>query len=231
VNVNDTHYQELLAQLLPKQALLAHEYLVDLNAKQAALRAGYKAESAHAQGCTLLKHPKVAAAIAEGKRLRALRTQISADAVVAELAKIGFADMRKFVEWGPDGVKMRRREELDDQSAAAIAEVSQTVFKGATTVKFKLHSKVSALELLGRHLGVFKDHSLNVNVRGEVKAQHSHEHQHHVSIDLDPYRDAVRTFIEAALDGGGSPEVLQDGAFELVDQGEAQPETGSLPPV
>lgn len=107
---------------------------------------------------------------------RSERTDITADRVLKELAKIGFADIRKAVKWqsamiteedNPDGgdiaviktvvtntVQMVASDELDDETAAAIAEVSQNATGG---VKIKLHDKRAALVDIGRHLGMFKD--------------------------------------------------------------------------
>ena len=87
--------------------------------------------------------------------------------MLEELAKIGFADIRKAVQWGkglavPDetgemrvanGVAMIDSSELDDQTAAAIAEVAQT----RDGIKIKFHDKRAALMDIGRHLGMFKE--------------------------------------------------------------------------
>lgn len=89
-----------MTKLTPKQARFVEEYLVDLNATQAAIRAGYSARTAHSQGQRLLKHVEVAASVAAGQQDRSGRTEITADRVLQELAKIGFADIRKAVKWG-----------------------------------------------------------------------------------------------------------------------------------
>jgi phage terminase small subunit len=163
-------------ELTPKQRAFVREYLIDLNATQAAIRAGYAEVSASAEGSRLLGNVKVAAAVEAAMKSRAERTDITADRVLKELAKIGFADIRKAVKWqsamiteedNPDGgdiaviktvvtntVQMVASEELDDETAAAIAEVSQNATGG---VKIKLHDKRAALVDIGRHLGMFKD--------------------------------------------------------------------------
>ena len=157
--------------LTPKQRRFVEEYLVALNATQAAIRAGYSSHTAGQQGERLLKNVEIASAVAEAQHARSLRTGITADRVLAELARIGFADIRKAVRWrsnvtavGVDPetdapqyrafneVEIVNSAEIDSDTAAAIAEVSQTR-EGSLKVKF--HDKRGALELLGKHLGLF----------------------------------------------------------------------------
>lgn len=153
-----------------KQARFAQEYLIDLNATQAAIRAGYSAKTAGQQGFDLLKNPEIEAAVAKGIAERSKRVEISADRVLQELAKIAFVDIRKAVRWGrspvdeaskkasPNGlgmypVELVPSDEIDDDTAAAVSEVSLT----ETGIKIKLHDKRGALVDLGKHLGLFVD--------------------------------------------------------------------------
>src|SRR5438552_3998220 len=156
-----------MSALTPKQARFVEEYLIDLNANQAAIRAGYSAKTANEQGARLLAKASVSGPISEALKARSERTLLTADHVLEELAKIGFADIRKAVQWGkglavPDetgemrianGVAMIDSSELDDQTAAAIAEVAQT----RDGIKIKFHDKRAALMDIGRHLGMFKE--------------------------------------------------------------------------
>ncbi|EGW50294.1 hypothetical protein HMPREF1022_02667 [Desulfovibrio sp. 6_1_46AFAA] len=144
-------------KLTDKQAAFVAEYLVDLNATQAAIRAGYSERTAYRIGAELLQKTSVAEAIAAGQAKRAQRVEITADRVVAELAKIAFADPRDLMEWGPDGVKLKASADLTEEQAASVAEVSETTTKDGGSLKLKKHDKVKALELLGRHMGMFKD--------------------------------------------------------------------------
>lgn len=139
--------------MTPQQAQFVAEYLIDFNATQAALRAGYSPKSAHAQGHRLLKDAEVSKAIEEGMEARMRRTLVSQDRVVAELAKIAFADPRDVMTWGPDGVRFKDSEEMDAASASIVAEVSET----KDGMKVKLHDKQAALTALARHLGMFID--------------------------------------------------------------------------
>lgn len=168
--------------LTPKQAAFVREYLVDLNATQAAIRAGYSAKTAASIGEENLRKPEIKAAIEAAMAERAKRTEVTADRVVQELAKIGFSDIRRLVQWenvvlDSDAggqveeeqedqahggalkrarkvtlVQLRGSDEIDDDAAAAVSEISQT----AQGVKVKLHDKRAALVDLGRHLGLFK---------------------------------------------------------------------------
>lgn len=151
--------------LTAKRVRFVDEYLIDLNATQAAIRAGYSAKTAGQIGDELLKKPEIVAALQSAMQARSNRTEITQDRVIAELAKIGFADIRKAVRWG-DGIVVRNEfgtpevvndvaligsEQIDDDTAAAIAEICQT----AQGVKIKLHDKRAALIDIGKHLGLF----------------------------------------------------------------------------
>lgn len=137
--------------LTPKRRRFVEEYLVDLNATQAARRAGYSPRSARSHGPRLLRDPAVAAAIAEAQAARAERTKVTADAVVRELAKVAFGDPRRLFAWGPKGVVLRDSAELTDAEAALVSEVSE---RGGTR-RVKLYCKLTALTALARHLGLF----------------------------------------------------------------------------
>lgn len=153
-----------VAGLTPKQARFVDEYLVDLNATQAAIRAGYSAKTAEWIGPQLLGKTHVAEAVAERMKARSERTEITQDRVLAELAKIAFADQRAVMEWGPNGVRLRDSTLLSDDEAAIVSEVSESVTASGGTLKLKTHDKVGALKLLGEHLGMFKQ---KVEVTGE----------------------------------------------------------------
>ena len=157
--------------LTPKKRAFAQEYLIDLNATQAAVRAGYSKKTANEQGARLLADVSVRTLIEEAMKARAERTQITQDMVLNELAKIGFADIRKGGTRGGTepraqtrqdgetlvepyhGLQLGAAEKVDDSTAAAIAEISQ----GKEGLKVKFHDKKGALVDIGRHLGMFRD--------------------------------------------------------------------------
>jgi phage terminase small subunit len=151
------------SSLSAKQARFVEEYLIDLNATQAAIRAGYSEKGATVRGSELLANRKVADAIAAAQGKRSKRTEITQDRVLRELARIGFSDIRKAVSWGStpeaiiDGqaiypVELNPSAEIDDDTACAISEVALT----AQGVRLKMHDKLSALEKIGKHLGMFE---------------------------------------------------------------------------
>lgn len=143
--------------LTPKQKRFVEEYLVDLNATQAATRAGYSGKTARQMGAENLSKPDIQAALRDAMEARSRRTEVTADAVISELAAIAFANMSDYLDWGPNGVALRGKAELTRNQCAALAEISETLTKSGATRRIKLYDKISALEKLGRHLGLFRD--------------------------------------------------------------------------
>jgi phage terminase small subunit len=145
-------------KLTPKQRRFVEEYLIDLNATQAAVRAGYSEKTAYTIGQKLTKKDEaINAAIDAALAERSARTGVTADRILKELARIAFSDPRAVFSWGPGGVSLRDSGELTDDEAAIVAEVSETRSENGGSVKARLCDKVKALELLGRHLGMFTD--------------------------------------------------------------------------
>lgn len=148
----------------PKHALFVAEYMVDLDAKNAAIRAGWAPSTAERVGWELLhKNQKTSAAIREALDARQVRVGITADKVVLELANIAFGKPTSVMTWGPGGVIIKDSESLAPEEAALVSEVSETkpTEKGGGSLKLKTHDKMKALELLGRHLGIFQDQTIN----------------------------------------------------------------------
>lgn len=133
----------------PKQALFVKEYLIDLNAKQAAIRAGYSERSAESQASRLLRNAKVKAAIEKATGKVAAKLDITHEQICEELARIGFSDIGAFVNFGPDGIEIKDSSEVDTK---CLAEVSETKTEKGGSVRFKLHSKVEALTELDDRL-------------------------------------------------------------------------------
>lgn len=155
-------------ELTPKQDRFVQEYLIDLNATQAAIRAGYSARTAEWQGPQLLGKPHVAKAIQASMRRREARTEITQDRVLKEVARLAFLDIRKAFD--ADG-NLKPLHELDDDTAAAIAGMDVTEMKGmdgslSVLKKVKLSDKKGALELLMRHMGMLND---KVKLQGDAE--------------------------------------------------------------
>ena len=137
-----------------RQRSFVNEYLRDLNATQAAIRAGYSARSADKIGHQLLGNTRISEAIHAAMQQREKRTQITADRVLEEIAAVAFAHMGQFAKWGGQSVTLTDSAEVDPR---AVAEVKQTVNQFGSNVGIKLHDKLAALEKLGKHLGMWKD--------------------------------------------------------------------------
>ena len=145
-----------MKKLTPKQQRFVAEYLIDMNATQAAIRAGYSEKTAQEIGAQNLSKLMVATAIAEAQAARSERTEITQDRVLKEYARIAFSDMRAFAKWGPDGVSLIESDQLPEDAALCVAEVTETTTQHGGSIKFKLHDKRAALDSLAKHLGMFQ---------------------------------------------------------------------------
>lgn len=137
--------------------LFVKEYLIDLNATAAAKRAGYSPKTAHSSGQRLLKHVEVAAAINKAMKERADRVEITGDRVLQELASVAFLRITDVVEWDDSGrATFKSSDKLLSIAKAGISEIQEKMTAdGTRTVSLKLHNKLTALESLGKHLGLF----------------------------------------------------------------------------
>lgn len=146
--------------MTPKQEQFCREYLIDLNATQAAIRAGYSKKTANPTASRLLAKANIQARIAELKRDREVRTEINADWVLTRLAKIANFDIRKLFD--PDG-NLIPVHKLDADTAFALGGIDVTELAGSDDVppallkKFKSVDKKGALELLGKHLAMWTE--------------------------------------------------------------------------
>lgn len=140
-----------------KQKRFVEEYLIDLNATQAAIRAGYKAgntQRASEIGSELLQKTPVLEAIQKAMAERSKRTGVNADRVVQELAKIAFVNAIDVID--PDTATVK--EDASGNDTAAIQSVKVKTFgEDGVEREIKMADKLKALELLGKHMGMFKD--------------------------------------------------------------------------
>jgi len=155
----------------PKQLAFVREYLVDLNATQAAIRAGYSKKTARSVGAENLTKPDIKAAVAIEMDKRSARTGITADRVLKELASIGFADTTLAISIKRGSVKITDTEKLDDDTRRAISEIRQTTSTTGGSIGIKFHDKKGALELLGKHLGIFKDDADEKDAPSPIKVE------------------------------------------------------------
>uniref|UniRef100_UPI003FEE3DAB terminase small subunit n=1 Tax=Lachnospira eligens TaxID=39485 RepID=UPI003FEE3DAB len=163
--------------LTPKQKKFSDEYLIDLNATQAAIRAGYSEKTAYSIGIENLRKPEIKKYIEKRQKELSRSTDITQERVIKELALIAFSnatDYARVVEkkmkievngvlvdaLDEDGNPIMYRtvepvltEELTDDQKRVLAVIK----KGRDGLEVRPCSKEKALELLGRHLGMFKD--------------------------------------------------------------------------
>jgi phage terminase small subunit len=152
-------------ELTPKQEMFCKEYLIDLNAAQAAIRAGYSVFAAKEIGCENLTKPNIRAYIDKALAERSKRTGINQDRVVRELARIALVNPLDVIDTLNATV---RDDALDDDTAAILSvrvKITPTREGEIVEREVKMADKIKALELLGRHMGMFTD---NVNHTGAV---------------------------------------------------------------
>ena len=149
-------------QLSDQRQRFVDEYLIDLNGTQAAIRAGYSVKTAQEQSSRLLSNVMVQEAISKAMAARSRRTGVNQDRVVLELAKLAFVKMTDVVD--SNG---RIREDATDDDLSCIESIkykeSDNEFGGSVEREVKIGSKLKALELLGKHLGMWND---KIDVKG-----------------------------------------------------------------
>ncbi len=158
-------------KLTPKQRMFVSEYLVDLNATQAAIRAGYSTRTANEQGARLLAKSGVQQAIQAKQEKRVAKLDISAERLDQEAARLALFDIRKL--YRADGTLIPITE-LDEDTARAITGIETQIIgnedDGYSTIrKYKTASKEKGLELLYRRLGLLKDGAtIGISVNTQV---------------------------------------------------------------
>lgn len=150
-------------KLTPKEEKFCNEYVIDCNAKQAAIRAGYSKKTAKQIGSENLSKPVVKNMIRDKQFAIRVKSQITAEMVIEGLAKVAFADMRGIATWNGSSFLLKSSEEITDEQALMISEISPTQFG----LKVKLNDRVAALEKLGKHLGILTE-NLNVTHKNPI---------------------------------------------------------------
>ncbi len=188
-----------MSELTTKQERFVQEYLVDSNATQAAIRAGYSAKTASSQGERLLRNVEVSAAVAAGRQVLDQRREITSDETLRQLGRVGWGDLRK--AFAADG-RLLRPHEWDDDTAAFISSVevvTKNLGEGEVehVTKIRTSDRVAALANVARSLGMFKD-SMLVNHVGVVFLSPQWQAvQGAILRALDPYPDARAAVLKA----------------------------------
>lgn len=153
-----------MAKLTLKQQRFVDEYLIDLNATQASIRAGYSVKTAKEQGSQNLTKLNIQQAISEKMAERSRRTGVNQDRIVLELAKIAFVKMTDIVD---NQGKIKSTATEDDLACIESMKYKESESETGSSVEreVKISPKLKALELLGKHLGMWNDRmDVNVNI-------------------------------------------------------------------
>lgn len=158
-----------MAKLTDKQQRFVDEYLIDLNATQAAIRAGYSTKYADREGYKLVENSRVSEAISRKMAARSRRTGVNQDRVVIELAKIAFVNISDLVDTDTATIlPTARKEDLACIESVKYKQMPTKSGDMGVEREVKIASKLKALELLGKHLGMWSD-KFNVTVEKSEK--------------------------------------------------------------
>jgi phage terminase small subunit len=161
-------------ELTAKQKLFVAEYLVDLNATQAYIRAGYSPKAANECAARLLANASIQRLVSEKLQVRTEKLEITGERVLSELAHMGFANMLDYIRPTEDGAALVDLSQLTREQAKAIQELTVDSYvegsgdaaRQVKRVRFKLADKRGSLELLGKNLKLFTDkheHDFNLD--------------------------------------------------------------------
>lgn len=157
-----------MANLTIKQQVFVDEYLVDLNATQAAIRAGYSPKFANTNANKLLQNTTIKNELSKAMAERSKRTGINQDRIIYELARIALLNPTDVINM--DEATIRGDANRDDTAAISSVKVKiiPTLDGNIVEREVKTYDKLKALELLGKHQGMWKD---NININAEVAVQ------------------------------------------------------------
>lgn len=156
-----------------KHETFCQEYMIDLNGARAYRRTYGKVKGARVSASKLLSKANVAGRIVELKARRSKKLEITQDMVLRELAILAFSDFRdygqiineyitanKVKHLSPEGrLKLKMFKNMKKGATKAIKSISESITKDGIQIKFKLHGKEKPLELLGKHVDLFKEKS------------------------------------------------------------------------
>ena len=141
-----------------KQKRFCEEYLTDLNATQAAIRAGYSTTSASTIAGENMQNPEIKAEIDKQMAERSKRTRITQDRVLEELAKIAFCNPADLINL-KDATMLNETDRMDTAAITSV-KVKEIPTRDGDPImerEIRMADKIKALELCGKHVGLFKD--------------------------------------------------------------------------
>ena len=148
-----------------KQERFCHEYFLDMNATQAAIRAGHGPKSAARAGWRYLNSEAVKQYLEEQRRINRKKMRITEEDILVELARVGFSNIKNFL--GNDNLS-RDLERVDPAELACVASVKVTVKDSTHSItEIKLHNKLAALKDLARYFGFFQKRPSKVHVEDD----------------------------------------------------------------
>lgn len=171
-----------IQKLNKKHLMFCKEYIIDFNGTRAAIDVKYSKKTAAAIASRLLRNVKIQEQIRNELKARESRTEITADRVLEETALIGFSDIKNYIEIGEDGqVTSKTWDSIPENASRAIEAISEDRIirenpDGSQIVvhdkyKFKMHSKIRALELLHKHLGLAAEQRFRFGIDGGENGQ------------------------------------------------------------
>lgn len=147
-----------MTPLVGKRARFVEEYLIDLNATQAAVRSGYSPHSAGVEGCRLLRNANVRAHVDMAMAERSKRTGVNADRILDELGKIAFVNPADALDLNE--AMILPEASADDTAAIQYIKCKRSSFGNngeSVEREVKFHDKLKALDMAGRHIGMWSD--------------------------------------------------------------------------
>lgn len=207
-------------KLNPQRLRFVHEYLIDRNAKKAAIRAGYSIPTAKSAGYKLLQEREVKDAITEAQNHRAKRIGITQDRVLQELALLAFSNLKDYVSQDLDGNTTFNIDHISRDHAGALVELYSETNEGPRATnkkkKIKLADKRAALVDIGKHLGMFKD---QVEVTGNVSLEQL------VTASLKAASsEPLEIVVEDTINDNNEDEDIEDAPERTVGSSESDPE-------